>query len=189
MRRRKGQMPIARDLMLILVMLLSLMSPSIQATVALSGKVSSTVTGFVVKPNNLFVTDDKGGWYDQGLVMERREAMDSPYDVQVPLRITSSSGKFTVRMAAPLVLQHQSQPAMQFRNITVTMNKPGYKPNTLSTTKKIRFTNPVAPVEGEDTVGHYQLSISALPPEGSFKTITGTYSGVLSLTFEPVVEV
>lgn len=172
----------------VVLCLLCLLPGISQADVVLEGKISSRVTGHVIKANNLFVTDENGGWYDQGLVMEQLGAFNSPYEVDVPLRITSSSGAFQVHMDNPLLLQNQERPELQFRNIAVKMGLVGAAPQPLTVVNNVLFHNPQASVEGEDTIGHYLLNISGYPPAGEFKEVTGTYSGVLSLTFEPVLE-
>lgn len=170
------------------LVLLCLLPGISQADVVLKGKISSKVTGHVIKANNLFVTDENGGWYDSGLAMEQLGAFSSPYKVAVPLRITSSSGAFQVHMDSPLVLQNQEKPELQFRNMAVTMGLVGEAQQPLAVVNNVLFHNPQAPVEGEDSIGHYLLNIAGYPPAGEFKQVTGTYSGVLSLTFEPVLE-
>ncbi|WP_257786144.1 hypothetical protein [Burkholderia ubonensis] len=41
----------------------------------------------------------------------------------------------------------------------------------------------------QDWEGFYNLSIAAYPPDGDFRSTAGTYSGVLSMTFEPLDKV
>ncbi|MCF1369855.1 hypothetical protein LH704_18110 [Burkholderia cenocepacia] len=41
----------------------------------------------------------------------------------------------------------------------------------------------------QDWEGFYNLSIAVYPPDGDFRSTAGTYSGVLSMTFEPVDKV
>lgn len=141
------------------LLLLCLLPALSQAEVVLKGKTSSRVSAHVVRANTLTVTDPLGGWYEQGVAMTQPGAFNSPYQVVLPLRVTSSSGLFQVSLGNPLVLQHQENPLLQFTQVEVKMGA----------------------VDGA-------LQISAVPPVGEFDAVTGTYSGVLSLTFEPVLE-
>ncbi|UDQ80053.1 hypothetical protein LJN55_22030 [Erwinia rhapontici] len=159
-----------------------------QGAVILKGKITSKISGHVVKEDNLFVTDENGGWYDQELKMEQLGAFDSPYSVDAPLRITSTSGTFQVHLDAPLILQNQAKPELLFRDMTVKLGLIGERPLLLKVADNVMLTNPPASSDGEDSIGHYLLNISGYPPAGNFKSVTGTYSGVLSLTFEPVVK-
>lgn len=169
------------------LLLLCLLPALCTAQVILKGKTSSTVSGHVVRANTLLVTDDHGSWYEQGVIMRQSGAFNSPYEVTLPLRVTSSSGVFQVRLDSPLILQHQDRPALQFRPAEVKMGATDDTQQTLTLTSQV-FRNPPAASQGEDSVGDFLLSITALPPAGEFNTVTGTYSGVLSLTFEPVLE-
>ena len=45
----------------------------------LLGKTTSNITATVSAPNNLLVTSDTGGWFDQGLQMLQPGGWDSPY--------------------------------------------------------------------------------------------------------------
>jgi len=160
---------------------------SLGADIELKGKFTSKVSAHVIKENNLFVTDEKGTWYDQGLQLEQLGAFDAPYSVAAPLRITSSSGTFQASLALPLTLQNKNKPELLFRNIKVVMGAMDSPVQELTATTKVTFSNP-PPINGEDTIGHYLINISGYPPAGDFKSVGGTYSGVLSLLFEPVVE-
>lgn len=158
-----------------------------QADVVLKGKTSSRVSAHVVRPNTLSVTDPLGGWYEQGVAMTQPGAFNSPYQVALPLRVTSSSGLFQVSLGNPLVLQHQKNPQLQFTQVEVKMGNADGALQPLSLTSRL-FRTPPAAIPGEDSIGDFVLQISAVPPVGAFDTVTGTYSGVLSLTFEPVLE-
>ncbi|WP_192557904.1 hypothetical protein [Pseudomonas allokribbensis] len=158
------------------------------ATVILKGKTSSKVTAHVIRPNNLFVTDDKGGWFEQGLEMQQLGGWDTPYEVGARLRVVSSSGLFQVRLDEPLQIRNQANPTLVFRTPTVRLGVEGGDLKPLLVGQGTEFKNPAPPSEGDDSVGYYGLAISAYPPEGNFKDTTGIYSGVLSLTFEPVVK-
>ncbi|WP_456311376.1 hypothetical protein [Serratia proteamaculans] len=180
---------VARGKIWQMIFLLLCLLPCVgQADVVLGGKITSKVTGRVIKANNLIVTDEQGTWYGQGLKMDQLGGFETAYEVIAPLRITSSTGKFQVRMDNPLVLQHQSKPGLTFRDVVVKMGQLGEEQQLLEVAKNTSFTNPAATTEGEDSIGHYLLNVAAMPPEGEFKSVTGTYSGVLSLTFEPLVE-
>ena len=159
-----------------------------QSEVVLKGKTSSMVTAVVTRTNNLFVTDEGGGWYENGLIMVQMGGLGSAYEVEAPLRITSTSGKFHVRIDSSLVLQHVSKPALVFRNVVVKMGPRGEALKLLAVAQNTTFTNPAASANGDDSIGHYLLTVSALPPSGDFKSTGGNYTGVLSLTFEPVLE-
>ncbi|WGY71351.1 hypothetical protein KEC55_30650 [Burkholderia cepacia] len=155
--------------------------------VILTGKMKSAVTAHVTRPNNLFVTNDAGGWFDQGLEMQQLGGWETPYEVQARLKIVSSSGTFQVYLDSPLTITHQSTPELAFRTPTVRLGIEGGVSRPLQVGLSTEFQNPSAPVEGVDSVGYYNLDISAYPPAGDFKSTTGTYSGVLSITFEPVI--
>ncbi|WP_334043177.1 hypothetical protein [Burkholderia ambifaria] len=168
----------------------SLMLPgvSLAQAVKLTGKTTSNVTAHVVRPNNLFVTDDKGGWFDQGLKMQQLGGWDTPYEVQARLKIVSTSGTFQVRLDSPLAITHQSNPALTFRTPTVKLGLEGGASKPLAVGQGTEFVNPAASGLRDDSVGYYNLDIAAYPPAGDFKSTTGTYKGVLSMTFEPVVK-
>jgi len=155
--------------------------------VALTGKTSSRVTARVVKPNRLIVTDDKGGWFGQGLEMQQLGGWDAPYEVRARLKIVSSSGTFQVRLDSPLTITHQSNSALTFRRPVVKLGSDGGVSKALAVGQGTEFQNPIQAAEG-DSVGYYDLDVSAYPPVGDFKSTAGTYSGVLSMTFEPVVK-
>lgn len=154
--------------------------------VILSGKSTSTITAFVKNPNNLFVTDSFGGWFDQGLEMQQPGSWSSPYEVQARLRIVSSTGIFQVRMDAEPQIRHIKNPTLVFRKPSVSFGLEGEPMKLLVVARNTEFRNPKAPNADEDSIGFYQLAVSAMPPVGSFKDTSGLYSGELSLTFEPV---
>ncbi len=156
-------------------------------TVMLSGKTQSKVTAHFVRPNRLIVTDDKGGWFDQGLEMQQLGGWNQPYSVQGRLKIVSTSGIFQVRLDSPLTISHQSNSELAFRTPTVKMGADGGELKPLAVGNGTEFSNPVAQEAGNDSVGYYILDVQAYPPAGDFKSTVGTYNGVLSLTFEPVV--
>ncbi|KVS39327.1 hypothetical protein [Burkholderia ubonensis] len=157
-------------------------------TVTLKGKTQSKVTARVVHPNKLIVTDDKGGWFDRGLEMQQLGGWTTPYEVQARLKVVSTSGTFQVRMDEPLTIRNQAKPTQVFRSPKVSLGNEGGDPKTLSVGKNTQFQNPAPPVAGKDSEGFYNLSIAAYPPDGDFRSTAGTYSGVLSMTFEPVVK-
>jgi len=169
------------------LLLLCLLPALSQAEVVLKGKTSSRVSAHVVRPNTLSVTDPLGGWYEQGVAMTQPGAFNSPYQVTLPLRVTSSSGLFQVSLGNPLVLQHQENPLLQFTQVEVKMGAVDGALQPLSLTGR-PFRTPPAPLPGEESIGDFVLQISAVPPVGEFDAGTGTYSGVLALTFEPVLE-
>ncbi|MCX4220261.1 hypothetical protein MKZ87_21690 [Pseudomonas sp. MCal1] len=152
----------------------------------LDGKVTSKISAFIIRPDNLFVTDDKGGWFDQGLPMQQTGGWDSPYEVAVRLRITSSTGIFQVRMDNPLEIRNRRNPTQVFRDTKVSLAAEGDSSKLLAVGRNTQFNNPPPPNEDTDSVGYFTLGVSALPPTGSFKETAGDYSGELALTFEPV---
>ncbi|MDR0240941.1 MAG: hypothetical protein LBJ65_04970 [Burkholderia sp.] len=173
-----------------LVVLLMLPTISVAQPVKLTGKTTSKVTAHVSLPNNLFVTNATGGWFDQGLEMKQLGAWNTPYEVQARLKIVSSSGKFQVRLDSPLTIRHQSIPELVFRTPEVKLgSEEGGEAKPLAVGRATEFQNPAAPGVGVDTVGYYNLLIDAYPPAGDFKSTAGTYSGVLSMTFEPVINI
>lgn len=157
------------------------------ADIVLQGKTSSTITATVSAPNNLLVTSDTGGWFDQGLQMSQQGGWDSPYEVQARLKIVATDRSFQVRLDEPLVLSNTSNAAQIFQQPKVEMSAEGQAGKTLAVATATPFENPIQNVAGEDSVGYYGLSVSAYPPVGTFKDTSGTYTGVLSLTFEPII--
>lgn len=157
------------------------------ADVILKGKLTSKISAYVKPNNNLFVTDDKGSWFDQGLEMVQLGGWDTPYEVKARLKIVSSTGVFQVRLDEPLQIRNGKNAQQVFLRPQVVLGAEGDAPKTLAVGLGAEFKNPPRLVEGEDTLGYYDLSVSAFPPEGDFKETTGAYSGVLSLTFEPVI--
>ncbi|MDF9755636.1 hypothetical protein [Pseudomonas hunanensis] len=169
-----------------MLLLSSLLQSAFASDVILKGKIESQVTAFINNPDNLFVTDTAGGWFDQGLTMEQSGGWNSPYEVQARLRIVSSSGVFQVRLDEPVQLRHLKNPAKVFQKSAVTLAALSAEAKNLVVGQNVEFKNPPPAIEGEDSVGYYDLDISAYPPEGSFKDNVGTYSGEVSLTFEPI---
>lgn len=154
--------------------------------IVVTGKSTSTIRATVKAPNRLLVTDDKGGWFDQGLAMQQQRGWDSPYETRARLRIVSSSGAFQVRMDRPLEIRNTANAAQMFRDPKVTLALEGGEQKALAVGKDARFQNPPALAAGDDSIGYYGLAISALPPAGNFKQTAGNYVGELSLVFEPV---
>ncbi|WP_126283924.1 hypothetical protein [Burkholderia stagnalis] len=171
-----------------LIALLFVPAVALSQTVNLTGKTTSKITAKVVKRDVLTVTDDKDGWFDIGLEMQQLGGWNTPYEVQARLKVTSTSGLFQVRMDEPLTIRNQSNAAQVFRSPKVLLGNEGGAPKALSVGQSVQFQNPSPPVASDDSVGYYGLAISAYPPEGDFKSTVGTYSGVLSMTFEPVVK-
>ncbi|MGS0895680.1 hypothetical protein ACVBGC_24585 [Burkholderia stagnalis] len=170
-----------------LVVLLFASTVAQSQTVNLSGKTQSKITARVANRDVLTVTDDKGGWFDNGLRMQQLGGWTTPYAVQARLKVVSSGGTFQVRMDEPLTIRNQSNAAQVFRSPQVSLGSEGGEPKPLSVGRNTSFQNPAPPVAGADSVGYYTLDISAYPPDGDFKSTIGTYSGVLSMTFEPIV--
>lgn len=152
------------------------------------GKNTSKITARVVHTNNLIVTDDQGGWFDNGLKLLQLGGWTAPYEVQARLKVVSTTGMFQVRLDSPLVIAHQSKPSLVFRNPIVKLGNEGETPKLLSMGNNATFRNPVPSAEGVDSVGYYELDVAAYQPEGTLEDIGGTYSGVLSMIFEPVIE-
>ncbi|RQR52310.1 hypothetical protein DIE18_32285 [Burkholderia sp. Bp9125] len=156
--------------------------------VTVTGKTTSKITAKVVKREVLEVTDDKGGWFDRGLEMQQLGGWDTPYDVQARLKVVSTSGKFQVRLDSPLTIKHQSNATLAFRTPTVKLGAEGGALKPLAVGQGTTFDNPAPPQAGSDSVGYYTLDVSAYPPAGDFRSTVGMYSGVLSITFEPVIK-
>lgn len=152
----------------------------------LRGKTTSAVTATVTASNRLLITNDMGGWFTQGLAMQQLRGWDSPYETQARLRIVSSTGKFQVRLDRPLEIRNTANAAQMFREPKVSLTAEGSDQKVLAVGLNTQFQNPPAPVAGDDSIGYYQLAISAYPPDGDFKRTAGNYAGELSLVFEPV---
>lgn len=174
----------ARACLLMALGMLPGTAPAVEIVV--TGKTTSRISATVKAANRLLVTDDKGGWFDQGLAMQQQRGWDSPYETQARLRIVSSSGAFQVRMDRPLEIRNAANAAQVFRQPKVSLAAEGGEQKDLALGQDVKFQNPPAPAAGEDSIGYYGLAISALPPAGSFKETVGTYTGELSLVFEPV---
>jgi len=152
------------------------------------GKNTSRITARVVRTDNLIVTDDQGGWFDNGLRMLQRGGWTAPYEVQARLKVVSTTGTFQVRLDAPLVIAHQSKPSLLFRNATVKLGNEGETPKLLSVGRNTPFRNPVPATADMDSIGYYVLDVAAYAPEGPLEDVGGTYRGELSMIFEPVIE-
>ncbi len=177
----------ARACLLLTLGMLPATTPAMH-TVA-TGKTTSRISATVKAANRLLVTDDKGGWFDQGLAMQQQRGWDSPYEAQARVRIVSSSGAFQVRMDRPLEIRNAANAAQMFRQPKVSLVAEGGEQRVLALGQDVKFQNPPAPVAGDDSIGYYGLAISALPPAGNFKETAGDYIGELSLVFEPVARV
>ena len=171
----------------LLAVLGTLPAMAFAADIDLRGKVTSTITATVSKQNNFLVTSDTGGWFDQGLEMSQSGAWDSAFAVQARLKVVSTNRDFQVRLDEPLVIRNVSNATQVFLQPIVELNAEGQVPKTLTVATPTVFENPVQGGVGLDSIGYYGLSISAYPPAGTFKQTSGTYTGVLSLTFEPVI--
>ncbi len=158
-------------------------------SVNLIGKKTSKVTAKVVKRDNLIVTDDKDGWFVKGLEMQQLGAWDTPYEVRARLKVVSTSGVFQVRLDSPLTITHQSKPTLVFRTPAVKLGADGSTSKLITVGQGTEFKNPAPPVAGTDSIGYYNLDVSAYPPAGDYSATVGAYSGVLSMTFEPVIKV
>ena len=160
---------------------------AVATDINLLGKVTSTITATVSAKQNLVVTSDTGGWFDQGLEMLQLGGWNTPYTAQARLKIVATERDFQVRMDEPLQIRNASNTAQVFLQPKVELSAEGEAPKTLAVSTPSIFKNPVQNVTGEDSIGYYDLTISANPPAGIFKDVSGTYTGVLSLTFEPVI--
>lgn len=154
----------------------------------LTGKTTSRITATVAPLNKFEVTDDKGGWFEQGLTMQQLGGWDTPYEVKARLRVLSTSRDFQVRLDEPLQIRNQTNLTQVFRRPAVSLGADDGASKPLAVGQSTGFQNPAAPVPGSESVGYYNLTVSAYPPEGDFKSTVGTYSGVLSMTFEPIIK-
>ncbi|MCA7936090.1 hypothetical protein [Burkholderia cepacia] len=151
-----------------------------------SGKTESKITAHVIRPDILDVTDANGGSLDRGLKLEQLGGWETAYEVQARLRVVSTSGQFRVRLDEPLRIVHQSKPAQAFRSPMVRFGAEGNAMQPLAVGQGISLRNPTPPSPDVDSIGFYDLAVSAFPPEGDFKSTSGTYTGTLALTFEPL---
>ncbi|NIE56313.1 MULTISPECIES: hypothetical protein [unclassified Burkholderia] len=171
------------------LLIAALVSPvAAQSGFVLTGKTTSRVTAKVVRVPVLTVTDGNGGWFERGLEMQQFGGWDTPYEATAQLRVTATLRDFQVRLDEPLQIRNQTRPAQVFRRPTVNFGAEGGAPKPLAVGQSMAFQNPAPTVPGGDSVGTYVLSVAAYPPEGDFHSTAGQYSGVLSLTFEPVVK-
>lgn len=152
-----------------------------------NGKSQSKVTAKVVRPNNLIITDEKGTWFPQGLVMQQLGGWETAYEVQARLRVVSTTGTFQVRMDQPLDIRNQTKPTLAFRKTAISIGAEGAEPKPMVVGQAIEFDNPAPPSPNIDSEGYYSLAVSAFPPDGDFRSTAGTYKGELSLVFEPIV--
>lgn len=132
--------------------------------VVLVGKISSKVTAHVIA-DKFEVTDDKGGWFEQGLVMQQLGGWNTPYEVTARLRVLSTSRDFQVRMDEPLQIRNQADLKKVFRQPSVSLGADDGQPKMLAVGQSTTFTNPAPPVAGTDSIGYYNLAVSAYPPE------------------------
>ncbi|MCK3838814.1 MULTISPECIES: hypothetical protein [Pseudomonas] len=172
-----------------ITLLTTLASSHTFAEVVLKGNTRTWISASVTHPDLLIVTDDKGSWFDQGLELQQMGDRDAPYQVEARIRVLSSSGEFQVRLDDPVRIQHTKNPMLAFRNPTVTLGNEGGVNKRLMIEQSTVFHNPASTGQGEDSLGYYNFSVSAYPPEGALTGTIGVYTGVLSLTFEPVVKV
>ena len=172
-----------KPLILACLWALPIMMPALAlADITVTGKTSSTIKAYVRPLEFIEVTNELGGWQDN-LEMQQLGGWNTPYEVALRLRVTSLPNKFQVRLDAPLVLQNAKKQV--FRQPTVTMGPEGgaLKP---AGGAECRIREPGACCRGTNSVGMYALKVAALPPEGDFRDVVGTYQGVLSMTFEAV---
>ncbi|MGN7982210.1 hypothetical protein [Burkholderia sp. 22313] len=161
--------------------------------ILITGKMTSKVTAKVVRPNNLIITDGtngcdgKNGWFERGLTMQQLGGWETAYEVQARLCVVSTTGKFQVRMDQPLDIRNQAKPTLAFRKAAVTIGAEGAEQKPMVVGQAIEFNNPTPPSPNIDSEGFYSLAVSAFPPEGDFQSTAGTYTGELSLVFEPIV--
>lgn len=172
---------------LMLIGLVALPALASAQIILVNGKTTSKVTARVTRANNLIVTDDKGGWFGNGLEMRQLGGWETAYDVQARLRVDSTTGRFRVRMDQPLQIVNQAKPTLAFRTPTVSLGAEGAPLSQLSVDQGVEFQNPPPPEPNADSRGYYTLLVSAFPPAGDFKSTVGTYTGTLSLTFEPII--
>lgn len=174
---------------LLVALVTSALLSTVNATmVIVNGKTTSRISATVVKSNRLIVNDANGGWYQQEMEMFQQGAANSPYKIELPLRITASSGSFQVSQDEILILRHTQTPILQFQAAEIGMANLGNHPQMLAVGKPVQFHNLPATQPSQDSVGDYKLYISARPPKGDFKTTAGLYQGELKLTFEPVAK-
>ena len=173
-----------KPLILACLWALPIMMPALAlADITVTGKTSSTIKAYVRPLEFIEVTNELGGWQDN-LEMQQLGGWNTPYEVALRLRVTSLPNKFQVRLDAPLVLQNAKKQV--FRQPTVTMGPEGGALKPLQVAQNAEFENPAPAVAGTNSVGMYALKVAALPPEGDFRDVVGTYQGVLSMTFEAV---
>lgn len=174
--------------LLITLMVPALVFNTTATVVMVKGKNTSRISATVIKPDRLIVTDAQGGWYLQEMEMLQYGAANSPYEINLPLRITSSSGVFQVSLDEGLILRHAKTSTMHFQTAKIGMTNVAGNLQPLSVGKPVEFRNAPAAQSLQDSVGDYRLNVSALPPEGDFRTNAGIYQGQLKLTFEPAVK-
>lgn len=152
-----------------------------------NSKTKSTITATVKPFNVIDVTSAQGNWPDP-LELEQLGAFGSPFEAKFELKVFSSPAKFQVKLEAAPTLIHASK---RFRSVEVSLEPltGGGVPQVIPVTpNKIFLTNPAPIPPVTASIGHYMLKIRAQPPDGKLHEIGGTYTGRLSMTFEPVAQ-
>lgn len=155
-------------------------------------KTTSKITATVKSAAPFEVTDAFDGWPN---IIELEQppttAWGAPFEgqLQIKVKVPAPSWTFQVTLAAvpTLVLGDK-----QFQSIQVQLQPltSGNAQTIPLTPNKLTLAHPPAgaiPATGWN-IGHYMLKISAQPPNGKPQNLGGTYTGKLSMIFEPVVD-
>jgi hypothetical protein len=149
------------------------------------GKTSSKVTATVIFHEWVDVSAPGGAWYDQPQELVQWGSVGSAYTLELPLVIEANVEDFLVSLDSPVELVNQTNGALRFKDISVTLGNEIHPFRELTATPE-QFSNAAMPTPDDSFKDTYQLKISAKPPAGDVSSTVGSYLGTLALTFEPV---
>ena len=167
-----------------MVILVCAFIPWTSHAIKITGKTSSKVTAFVNNNQRVQVTAPDGGWYNQPLELQPVGPKNTRFELDIPIKVETTTGAFVVSLDSPVVLTHQESPEFVFRDVQVRMGNSDHSAKVLSSTPTL-FVNTIQPSENIESSEVYVININALPPENG---AAGGYIGEMSLTFEPEIE-
>lgn len=152
-------------------------------------KVTSNITATVKSQSPFEVTDMNDGWPSlMELEQPPTTSWGAPFEgqLQLKIKIPAPSTSFQVSLSATPTLSSASK---QFQSVEVRMQSlvSGSSAQLIPLTpNKLTLSyHGSASIIGWNTA-HYMLKVSAQPPSGKPQNLGGTYTGKLSMIFEPV---